>query len=77
MFRRFRGTESERGRGETGGAGRGGPGVLIHARPRQGGERVEGSELARSLQREEEDDPGIFANRPLAIFLFVQVLFLF
>ena len=33
-----------------------------------GGELVEGSELARSLQRAEEDDPGHFANRPLAVF---------
>ena len=33
-----------------------------------GGELVEGSALARSLQRAEEDDPGHFANRPLAVF---------
>jgi hypothetical protein len=62
----FRGAESEGERGESEGAVRG-------ARPRpypleavKGGEGSDRGELARSLQRAEEDDRAHFSNRPLA-----------
>ena len=74
----FRGAESEGERGESEGAVRG-------ARPRpypleavKGGEGSDRGELARSLQRAEEDDRGHFSNRPLAIsFSFLSSPFLF
>ena len=71
VFRRFRGTESERGRGETGGAGRGG-----RERPYPGARRLGevGTTRGRrerprgSLQREVGDDRVHFPNRPLAFY---------
>ena len=53
----FRGAESEGERGESEGAVRG---------AREGGEGSDRGELARSLQRAEEDDRAHFSNRPLA-----------
>ena len=66
----FRGAESERGRGKSEGAWRAASGPPYPLAAAAGGELVAGSELARSLQRAEEDDPGNFANRPLAVFFF-------
>ena len=56
-----------RARGEELGEG----GLLLHATTaRQGGdELVEGDPGNGARSLEQEDDPGIFANRPLAVFL--------
>ena len=82
----FRGAESEGERGESEGAVRG-------ARPRpypleavKGGEGSDRGELARSLQRAEEDDPGRFSSqapgsfaeirKPVLVLLFFCSIFI-
>ena len=78
----FRGGESERVRGETGGAGGGTrPGSYPLAGRLRGRELVEGERenaMARGRRNREGDDPGVLQVTPCFFyFLFIRVPFLF